>query len=67
MSGFRQRNRAFYFFLPDPNDGCQPAVAPFWLGPAGCLESTRHQRISPDHTAKQALCSFVEIAPFGDE
>jgi hypothetical protein len=21
---------AFYFFFPDPNVGCQPAVTPFW-------------------------------------
>jgi hypothetical protein len=21
----------FYFFLPDPNVGCHPAAAPFWL------------------------------------
>jgi hypothetical protein len=25
---------SFYFFLPDPNVGCQPAIAPFWLGAA---------------------------------
>jgi hypothetical protein len=26
-----------YFFLPDPNVGCQPAVAPFWLGAAAMV------------------------------
>jgi hypothetical protein len=26
----------FYFFLP-PNVGCQPAVAPFWLGAAAIV------------------------------
>jgi hypothetical protein len=29
--------RCFYFFLPDPNEGCQPAVAPFWLGAAAIV------------------------------
>jgi hypothetical protein len=33
----RQRNRTFYFFLPDPNDGCQPAVVPLWLGAAAII------------------------------
>jgi hypothetical protein len=28
---------AFYFFFPDPNVGCQPAVAPFWLGAAAIV------------------------------
>jgi hypothetical protein len=27
----------FYFFLPDPKLGCQPAVAPFWLGAAAMV------------------------------
>jgi hypothetical protein len=27
----------FYFFLPDPKVGCQPAVAPFWLGAAAIV------------------------------
>jgi hypothetical protein len=27
----------FYFFLPDPNVGCQPAVLPFWLGAAAIV------------------------------
>jgi hypothetical protein len=26
-----------YFFLPDPKVGCQPAVAPFWLGAAAMI------------------------------
>lgn len=26
-----------YFFLPDPKVGCQPAVAPFWLGAAAMV------------------------------
>lgn len=26
-----------YFFLPDPNVGCQLAVAPFWLGAAAIV------------------------------
>jgi hypothetical protein len=26
-----------YFFLPDPNVGCQPAAAPFWLGAAAIV------------------------------
>src|SRR5205809_826694 len=29
--------RHFCFFLPDPNVGCQPAVAPFWLGAAAIV------------------------------
>jgi hypothetical protein len=28
---------ASYFFLPDPNDGCHPAAAPFWLGAAAIV------------------------------
>jgi hypothetical protein len=27
----------FYFFLPDPKFGCQPAVTPFWLGAAAMV------------------------------
>ena len=27
----------FYFFLQDPNVGCQPAVLPFWLGAAAIV------------------------------
>jgi hypothetical protein len=27
----------FYFFLPDPNVGRQPAVLPFWLGAAAIV------------------------------
>jgi hypothetical protein len=27
-----EASRSFYFFLPDPNVGCHPAAAPFWLG-----------------------------------
>jgi hypothetical protein len=26
-----------YFFLPDPNVGCQPAAVPFWLGAAAMI------------------------------
>src|SRR5260370_19672954 len=26
-----------YFFLPDPNVGCQPAAVPFWLGAAAIV------------------------------
>jgi hypothetical protein len=26
-----------YFFLPDPNVGCQPAAASFWLGAAAIV------------------------------
>jgi hypothetical protein len=26
-----------YFFFPDPKFGCQPAVAPFWLGAAAMV------------------------------
>jgi hypothetical protein len=37
MTGPSPRNRRDYFFLPDPNDGCQPAVAPFWLGAAAII------------------------------
>jgi hypothetical protein len=29
--------RFSYFFLPDPNVGCQPAVAAFWLGAAAIV------------------------------
>jgi hypothetical protein len=32
-----KRTVCFYFFLPDPNVGCQPAVAPFWLGAAAIV------------------------------
>src|ERR1700690_76482 len=31
------RNACGYFFLPDPKDGCQLAVAPFWLGAAAMI------------------------------
>ena len=27
----------FYFFLPDPKFGCQPADVPFWLGAAAIV------------------------------
>jgi hypothetical protein len=27
----------YYFFLPDPKFGCQPAAAPFWLGAAAMV------------------------------
>jgi len=27
----------YFFLLPDPNVGCQPAVAPFWLGAAAIV------------------------------
>ncbi len=30
-------SRSFYFFLPDPNVGCHPADAPFWLGAAAIV------------------------------
>jgi hypothetical protein len=35
----RPPNRAVrcYFFLPDPNVGCQPAEVPFWLGAAAII------------------------------
>jgi hypothetical protein len=32
-----EASRFIYFFLPDPNVGCQPAVAPFWLGAAAIV------------------------------
>jgi hypothetical protein len=32
----RQPSRC-YFFLPDPNVGCQPAAVPFWLGAAAIV------------------------------
>jgi hypothetical protein len=32
----RQPSRC-YFFLPDPNVGCQPAAVPFWLGAAAMV------------------------------
>jgi hypothetical protein len=34
---FANGNHTLYFFLPDPNDGCQPAVEPFWLGAAAII------------------------------
>lgn len=27
----------YYFFLPDPNVGCQPGAVPFWLGAAAIV------------------------------
>jgi len=32
-----EASRCFYFFLPDPNVGCQPAGLPFWLGAAAIV------------------------------
>jgi len=32
-----EASRSFYFFLPDPKVGCQPAVLPFWLGAAAIV------------------------------
>jgi hypothetical protein len=34
---FANGTHTLYFFLPDPNDGCQPAAAPFWLGAAAII------------------------------
>jgi hypothetical protein len=36
-TGPPKRTVCCYFFLPDPNVGCQPAVAPFWLGAAAIV------------------------------
>jgi hypothetical protein len=33
----RRTSASFYFFLPDPKFGCQPAAAPFWLGAAAMV------------------------------
>jgi hypothetical protein len=33
----RLRAVVFYFFLPDPNVGCQPTAVPFWLGAAAIV------------------------------
>ena len=33
----QKRAVCFYFFLPDPNVGCQPAAPPFWLGAAAIV------------------------------
>src|SRR6267143_5762468 len=35
--GAPKASRCFYFFLPDPNVGCQHAAPPFWLGAAAIV------------------------------
>jgi hypothetical protein len=36
-NGPPKRAACFYFFLPDPDVGCQPDAAPFWLGAAAII------------------------------
>jgi hypothetical protein len=36
-NGPPKRTVHFYFFLPNPNVGCQPAAEPFWLGAAAIV------------------------------
>ena len=37
LPGREALGRCYYFIFPDPKFGCQPAVAPFWLGAAAMV------------------------------